>query len=34
MKKVLSKEVMDKEASLWNAARKALKESPVKECRK
>jgi len=34
MKKVLSKEALDREASFWNNIKRALKESPVKACRK
>jgi hypothetical protein len=34
MKKVLSKEVLEKEASFWAGIKNALKESPVKSCRK
>jgi hypothetical protein len=34
MKKVLSKEALDREASFWTSLKKALKESPVKACRK
>jgi hypothetical protein len=34
MKKVLSKEALEKEASFWTTMKKALEESPVKLCRK
>ena len=34
MKKILSKEALEKEASFWTTMKKALKESPAKECRK
>lgn len=34
MKKVLSKEVLDREASFWKSMKKALDKSSVKTCRK
>ncbi len=34
MKKILSKEVLDREAAFWTNLKKAVKESPVKACRK
>lgn len=34
MKKQVTKEVLIREAELWEAVKKALKESPVLSCRK
>ena len=34
MKNILSKEALDREAALWINLKKALKETPVKACRK
>jgi hypothetical protein len=34
MKKILSKEALEKEASFWSSMKKALEESPAKSCRK
>ncbi len=34
MKKILSKKALDKEASFWIGRKAAVKEAPVKGCRK
>lgn len=34
MKRAVSKKILEKEATFWNAMKKAIKETPVQTCRK